>query len=160
MKKTKDQEQDFVLRHYAEGRFDPEAALKKLRPRPIRRRWVAAAASLLCIVAFASVLTWQLSKPKQPLPTPATESVVSTHEEPDVAHFSFMQMEMNMVTVALTNTLYRLAVVIIAVVAFFIASSKGSGAQAIMNLVENAWGSYLCTRYEENLICVSRQHLP
>ena len=64
MKKTKDQEQDFVLRHYAEGRFDPEAALKKLRPRPIRRRWVAAAASLLCIVAFASVLTWQLSKPK------------------------------------------------------------------------------------------------
>lgn len=89
MKKTKDQEQDFVLRHYAEGRFDPEAALKKLRPRPIRRRWVAAAASLLCIVAFASVLTWQLSKPKQPLPTPATESVVSTHEEPDVAHFSF-----------------------------------------------------------------------
>ena len=43
----------------------------------------------LCIVAFASVLTWQLSKPKQPLPTPATESVVSTHEEPDVAHFSF-----------------------------------------------------------------------
>ena len=89
MKKTKDQEQDFVLRHYTEGRFDPEAALKKLRPRPIRRRWVAAAASLLCIVAFASVLTWQLSKPKQPLPTPATESVVSTHEEPDVAHFSF-----------------------------------------------------------------------
>lgn len=30
-----------------------------------------------------------------------------------VVHFSFMQMEMNMVTVALTNTLYRLAVVII-----------------------------------------------
>ena len=36
----------------------------------------------------------------------------------------------------------RLAVVIIAVVAFFIASSKGSGAQAIMNLVENAWGVF------------------
>lgn len=30
-----------------------------------------------------------------------------------VVHFSFLQMEMNMVTVALTNTLYRLAVVII-----------------------------------------------
>ena len=36
----------------------------------------------------------------------------------------------------------RLAVVIIAVIAFMIASSKGSGAQAIMNLVENAWGVF------------------
>lgn len=36
----------------------------------------------------------------------------------------------------------RLAVVIIALVAFVIASSKGSGAQAIMNLVENAWGVF------------------
>ena len=36
----------------------------------------------------------------------------------------------------------RLAVIIIAVIAFMIASSKGSGAQAIMNLVENAWGVF------------------
>jgi sodium/proline symporter len=36
----------------------------------------------------------------------------------------------------------RIAVAVIAVVAFFIASSKGSGAQAIMNLVENAWGVF------------------
>ncbi len=36
----------------------------------------------------------------------------------------------------------RVAVIIIAVVAFMIASSKGSGAQAIMNLVENAWGIF------------------
>ena len=36
----------------------------------------------------------------------------------------------------------RLAVAVIAVVAFMIASSKGSGAQAIMNLVENAWGVF------------------
>ncbi len=36
----------------------------------------------------------------------------------------------------------RLIVVIVAVVAFFIASSKGSGAQAIMNMVENAWGLF------------------
>ena len=36
----------------------------------------------------------------------------------------------------------RLAVVIIAVIAFMIASSKGSGAQAIMDLVENAWGVF------------------
>lgn len=36
----------------------------------------------------------------------------------------------------------RAVVVIVAVVAFFIASSKGSGAQAIMNLVENAWAGF------------------
>ncbi len=36
----------------------------------------------------------------------------------------------------------RIAVAIIAVIAFFIASSKGAGAQAIMNLVENAWGVF------------------
>ena len=36
----------------------------------------------------------------------------------------------------------RIVVMIIAVIAFFIASSKGSGAQAIMNMVENAWGAF------------------
>lgn len=36
----------------------------------------------------------------------------------------------------------RLVVLIIAVVAYFIASSNGSGAQAIMNMVENAWGLF------------------
>ena len=36
----------------------------------------------------------------------------------------------------------RVAVIIIAVIAYIIASSKGSGAQAIMNLVENAWGVF------------------
>ena len=36
----------------------------------------------------------------------------------------------------------RAVVVIVAIVAFFIASSKGSGAQAIMDLVENAWAGF------------------
>lgn len=36
----------------------------------------------------------------------------------------------------------RLTVVAVAIVAYFIATSKGSGAQAIMNLVENAWGIF------------------
>lgn len=36
----------------------------------------------------------------------------------------------------------RIVVVIVAIIAFFIASSKGSGAQAIMNLVENAWAGF------------------
>lgn len=36
----------------------------------------------------------------------------------------------------------RIAVVIIAIIAFMLASSNGSGAQAIMNMVENAWGIF------------------
>ena len=36
----------------------------------------------------------------------------------------------------------RIAVIVIAIVAYVIASSKGAGAQAIMNLVENAWGLF------------------
>ena len=36
----------------------------------------------------------------------------------------------------------RIAVVILAIVAYCIASSGGSGAQAIMNMVENAWGIF------------------
>jgi sodium/proline symporter len=36
----------------------------------------------------------------------------------------------------------RGVVVLVAVIAFFIASSKAEGAQAIMNLVENAWAGF------------------
>lgn len=36
----------------------------------------------------------------------------------------------------------RLVVVIVAVIAYVIASSKGAGAQAIMDMVENAWGGF------------------
>ncbi len=36
----------------------------------------------------------------------------------------------------------RAVVLIVAVIAYFIASSKGDGAQAIMNLVENAWAGF------------------
>ncbi len=36
----------------------------------------------------------------------------------------------------------RIVVVIVAIVAYFIASSKGSGAQAIMDMVGNAWGLF------------------
>ena len=36
----------------------------------------------------------------------------------------------------------RVTIIIVAVIAYFIASAKGSGAQAIMNLVENAWGGF------------------
>lgn len=36
----------------------------------------------------------------------------------------------------------RISVIAVAVIAYFIASSKGAGAQAIMNLVENAWAGF------------------
>lgn len=36
----------------------------------------------------------------------------------------------------------RIAVILIAIIAYLVASSKGAGAQAIMNLVENAWGVF------------------
>ena len=36
----------------------------------------------------------------------------------------------------------RVVIVILAFIAYLIASSKGAGAQAIMNLVENAWGAF------------------
>jgi len=36
----------------------------------------------------------------------------------------------------------RIVVLIVAIIAFFIASSKGEGAQAIMNMVENAWAGF------------------
>jgi sodium/proline symporter len=36
----------------------------------------------------------------------------------------------------------RGVVLVVAIVAYFIASSKGDGAQAIMNLVENAWAGF------------------
>ena len=36
----------------------------------------------------------------------------------------------------------RIVVLVIAVIAYFIASSEGEGAQAIMNLVENAWAGF------------------
>ena len=62
-------------------------------------------------------------------------------------HFSFMNMEMNMVTVALTNTLYRLAIVIILspaigllekiVVALFPESEEAAAEQADMDRLES-----------------------
>lgn len=36
----------------------------------------------------------------------------------------------------------RILVLVLSLIAFAIASSKGSGAQAIMNMVENAWGAF------------------
>ncbi len=36
----------------------------------------------------------------------------------------------------------RILVLILSIIAFFIANSKGSGAQAIMDMVENAWGAF------------------
>lgn len=60
-KTTDNKELGFVLHHYRQNVFNPDKALRKLaKPAPHRplRHWVAAAASLLCVVAFATVITW------------------------------------------------------------------------------------------------------
>lgn len=36
----------------------------------------------------------------------------------------------------------RVLVLVLSLIAFVIANSKGSGAQAIMDMVENAWGAF------------------
>lgn len=36
----------------------------------------------------------------------------------------------------------RILVLVLSAIAFLIANSKGSGAQAIMDMVENAWGAF------------------
>ena len=36
----------------------------------------------------------------------------------------------------------RIVVVIVTIIAFFIATAKGQGAQAIMEMVDNAWGIF------------------
>ena len=65
---------DFVVRHYQEDAFDTKAAFDKVsrlankqQPKPsYLRRWLAVAASLLCIFALAAIFTWQVSKPAEP----------------------------------------------------------------------------------------------
>ena len=61
-----DEELDFVLRHYEQERFDPEKAMKRLeqpaRRQPLRR-WVAVAASLLCLTVLAAVFVWRTELP-------------------------------------------------------------------------------------------------
>ena len=76
------QELGFVLRHYRKGMFDPDKALKKIRTtrRTPMRSWVAAAASLLCLVVFAAVLTWQAVKPD----APAKREIPSARDKQEV----------------------------------------------------------------------------
>ena len=65
---------DFVVHHYQEDAFDTKAAFEKVsrlankqhhKPSSLRR-WLAIAASLLCIFALAAIITWQVSKPAEP----------------------------------------------------------------------------------------------
>lgn len=68
-----DPELRFVAHHYRKGLFSPDNAMKKIKT-PARhipmRRWLSVAASLLCLVVFAAVITWQALKPE----TPATST--------------------------------------------------------------------------------------
>ena len=63
MNTPKDKELDFVLQHYEEKRFSPDEAMNRIgvpARRIALRRIVAVAASLLCLVAMAAVVSWQL----------------------------------------------------------------------------------------------------
>ena len=70
----KDQELRFVAHHYRKGLFSPEKAMKQLK-QPARRipmlRWVAVAASMLCLAVFAVIVTWQAANPTVPAKSPS-----------------------------------------------------------------------------------------
>ena len=90
MRKTKDQEFDFVVTHYQEGRFDPEKAMKSVRQPSRRYGWVAAAASVACVVAFAAVITWQTAPgvaPSTPDSAPSTIGLPASAPTPSCFHF-------------------------------------------------------------------------
>lgn len=64
MNNNDDKHLDFVLRHYRKDTLDTNKALRSVKERggsqqrrPILRRWVGIAASLLCLAAFATALT-------------------------------------------------------------------------------------------------------
>lgn len=69
-----DQELRFVAHHYRKGLFSPEKAMKQLK-QPARRipmlRWVAVAASMLCLAVFAVIVTWQAANPTVPAKSPS-----------------------------------------------------------------------------------------
>ncbi|MBR1415761.1 MAG: DUF4974 domain-containing protein [Prevotella sp.] len=91
MNKNPQEKLDFVLHHYRENLFSPEKALRRIQPpqtRPNVVRWVAVAASLLCLAVFAGVLFWQRT-PQQPAGgKPAVTEVVSAPAA-EVAVFHF-----------------------------------------------------------------------
>ena len=92
MRKTNDdKELGFVLRHYRENAFNADEALKKIgRPvRSIRPRWVAAAASLLCLVAFASVLVWRTASPSSVTTTATSPAATTVTTGQPAASFHF-----------------------------------------------------------------------
>ncbi|MBQ9645317.1 MAG: DUF4974 domain-containing protein [Prevotella sp.] len=80
-----DKNLDFVLRHYREDALDTTDALHSVQARagmqPPRRpspwRWVAVAASLLCLVAVAAVLTVFRPTPSAPSPVAQSTSVAA-----------------------------------------------------------------------------------
>lgn len=80
-----DRHLDFVLRHYREGKLDTTDALRKVQARlgqkprrPAVRRWVAVAASMLCIVALAAVLTFRPFRTPEPALPAAPSATVGT----------------------------------------------------------------------------------
>ena len=88
-----DDELGFVLSHYQEHRFSAEEALKRMEQqrtgqtprRPALRRWVAAAASVLCLTVLAGVLTWQRVAPAPQPESPAQPAATTAAPQPPAA---------------------------------------------------------------------------
>jgi ferric-dicitrate binding protein FerR (iron transport regulator) len=81
-------ELQFVLHHYQENTFDPEVVLsnlihgKHVEPLPTSQRWLAVAASLLCLVALAMLVQWQFSGTPSTVVTPDVQTGLSTPAAP------------------------------------------------------------------------------
>lgn len=90
MKKGIDEELNFVLQHYEEKRFDAEEAMKRLRPAAPKHRWVAVAASLLCLGVLAAVSVWLTvlpsASPEQNTPAVPT-AATAAEQTPASFHF-------------------------------------------------------------------------
>ena len=88
---------DFVVHHYQKDTFDAKAAFDKVwrladkqQHKPSKlRRWVAVAASLLCIFALAAIITWQISKPAKPQIESPIVVEASDNSTPATASFHF-----------------------------------------------------------------------
>lgn len=82
-----DKELDFVLQHYEENRFDPDKAIRRIQPAGPRRRyrWIAVAASVLCLTVMAATWVWQTAWPSA---SPADVPAVTAVATPDTVQVS------------------------------------------------------------------------
>ena len=89
--KDNDKELEFVLQHYEAQRFDPEEAMRRLQPATPKRRyrWIAVAASLLCLTVMAAVFVWREVVPSAPAAVEVPAAVTQPADVHTPASFHF-----------------------------------------------------------------------